>query len=506
MDVSSDVYVNPSGSDANSGLSPADPLKTLSFALLKVKSDSLHRNTIHLANGVYSPSNGNKFPLGFKSYVPIVGEDAVNTMIDLDSSLVFGLGNWGEKEIILKNFTVKNGMGDSLCADTYFILIRNCRYVLLDGVNFQNCSSKELWSPSEILAITGCDSIFIKNSSFEKNHVETVIQIGGEYQNDIPIYAEISSCRFSKNYPPNDSDQFNMNTGLNIMMGSPDNDLTARIINCEFTGNKPGKNEPGNEDSTATVGMMISGSVIACVINSTIGDHYDFAGISVAYGSKVYLYNCIVNRNRSDQIHVFSGYEKDTTRLYVYNSQVQDGENGISNDSPENAFVYYDSTNLDGIPAWVNTGDFPYALSGDSPCINTGTQNLPEGILLPDQDLAGNPRISAGEIDMGAYEFTYAGLNEDVSKGAKGLICASPNPFKNQLNIILPNSLTGKHAELTLYDLTGYLITTIFNGELNETTIIWTPGNDHSQMRPGVYLLKFKTGSSIIETIKVIKI
>ena len=44
-----------------------------------------------------------------------------------------------------------------------------------------------------------------------------------------------------------------------------------------------------------------------------------------------------------------------------------------------------------------------YSVQGNSPCINTGTTN---GIinLLPDLDLAGNPRIN-GIIDIGAYEY-----------------------------------------------------------------------------------------------------
>jgi hypothetical protein len=68
------------------------------------------------------------------------------------------------------------------------------------------------------------------------------------------------------------------------------------------------------------------------------------------------------------------------------------------------------------------------------------------------------------------------------------------------------SSLLGKQLEIMMFNLTGNLIATIFNGRIDKTTINWTPGNDQSQIRPGVYLMKLKSGSLVNETIKVIKI
>ena len=75
--------MDPSGSDCNSGTTPDEPLQTINYALKKVRSDSIHPNTIFLANGSYSSSNTNDFfPIMCKSFVSIIGEDQYQTILD----------------------------------------------------------------------------------------------------------------------------------------------------------------------------------------------------------------------------------------------------------------------------------------------------------------------------------------------------------------------------------------------------------------------------------------
>ncbi|MCP4581858.1 MAG: hypothetical protein GY839_09570, partial [candidate division Zixibacteria bacterium] len=59
--INADLYVSPDGDDANSGLSPDDPLRTIHFALTVILANSLNPHTIYLADGIYSSDNNGEF-------------------------------------------------------------------------------------------------------------------------------------------------------------------------------------------------------------------------------------------------------------------------------------------------------------------------------------------------------------------------------------------------------------------------------------------------------------
>jgi hypothetical protein len=79
-----------------------------------------------------------------------------------------------------------------------------------------------------------------------------------------------------------------------------------------------------------------------------------------------------------------------------------------------------DPSNLNNAdPLFVTTGD--YHLTASSPCVNTGNNAAPS---IPATDKDGNPRISGGTVDMGAYEYNSsapianAGPDQTVAQGA----------------------------------------------------------------------------------------
>jgi len=57
--------------------------------------------------------------------------------------------------------------------------------------------------------------------------------------------------------------------------------------------------------------------------------------------------------------------------------------------------------NIDKDPLFVDSAGGNFQLSAGSPAIDTGDLNAPG---LPTLDLAGNPRVANGQVDMGAYE------------------------------------------------------------------------------------------------------
>lgn len=103
--VDSDLYVSVDGDDANSGLNPEDPLKTIRYALSIIESN----NTIYLADGEYSPStNGEIFPLILNNHLDLVGESMENTILNAENTNnVVRL--YHSDDITLRNLTIANG-------------------------------------------------------------------------------------------------------------------------------------------------------------------------------------------------------------------------------------------------------------------------------------------------------------------------------------------------------------------------------------------------------------
>ena len=61
----------------------------------------------------------------------------------------------------------------------------------------------------------------------------------------------------------------------------------------------------------------------------------------------------------------------------------------------------YRSPNIDADPQFVNAGSDDYHLQAASPCLDIGDNAAVATVL----DLDGNPRLSSGTVDLGAYEF-----------------------------------------------------------------------------------------------------
>ncbi|MBL7075048.1 DUF1565 domain-containing protein [candidate division KSB1 bacterium] len=108
-----DLYVDPVGNNDNSGLSPEEPLQTITYALTKIYADSLHPHTIYLAEGTYSPStNGENYQLYCRSYVSLSGAAEETTILDAEGvSRV--LYCYRDRNFIIENLTIRNGVASS---------------------------------------------------------------------------------------------------------------------------------------------------------------------------------------------------------------------------------------------------------------------------------------------------------------------------------------------------------------------------------------------------------
>jgi FlgD Ig-like domain len=139
--VYADLYVSPSGSDENSGLTPNDPFLTIHHAALKIAADSLETHVIYLANGTYSPTlTGEIFPIYLQSNCSLAGshQDSVFLDTDSDEDMIF-LNN--VENISIQNLTLKNYFGSALRLDTSNAIIENVIMKENDPENYCSISS-----------------------------------------------------------------------------------------------------------------------------------------------------------------------------------------------------------------------------------------------------------------------------------------------------------------------------------------------------------------------------
>jgi hypothetical protein len=108
--VDADLYISPEGDNANSGLTPAEPLRNIHYALNQIQADSLNPHTIYLAPGTYSSdTNGEIFPLQWLDYVSLQGSGQGISILDgNDQSSILRLWYGGDYATI-SHITVTNG-------------------------------------------------------------------------------------------------------------------------------------------------------------------------------------------------------------------------------------------------------------------------------------------------------------------------------------------------------------------------------------------------------------
>ncbi len=121
-----DLYVSPTGNDSNTGQSPAQALRTITYALSKIYTDVYNPHTIYLLEGTYSPSiNGETFPLNLKSYITLQATNMTLVILDAESqagviNVIDGL------DIVIRNMTIQGGRADTgggiHCENTTFVL------------------------------------------------------------------------------------------------------------------------------------------------------------------------------------------------------------------------------------------------------------------------------------------------------------------------------------------------------------------------------------------------
>jgi hypothetical protein len=503
--VNADLFVSPEGNNNNSGLTVNDPLKTISFALLKIASDSVNIKTIHVTAGVYSNNlTGEHTPIQLKNYINLIGHGMESTILDCENKYEGARFAFGQEYTMMQGFTIINGNG---------------YYKVLDGGISTGYSRKLVLDSVAVKETTGFhhtgfysdsdDTIYMKDCVFENcpGYRTATLFVNNDQP---PRYSEFISCRFSGNHP--DTSYDGRHTSLSLFGKSFTNGLNqGKIINCLFDNNLDTLHWSGNGGE---VGIAFISSNFY-IINTTLANNLTAnnpggGAIGVMDGSVVNLYNCLLYGNESNQVNLTDFQTNAADTVFIDHSLVQNGQEGIVIYGENDRLIWGDG-NLDSDPIFINSGEFPYSIDYGSPCIDAGTTDLPPWIDLPEYDIAGNPRVYGESVDMGAYEYgPWVGVKEVVGRRSSVVsqLNISPNPFTYGTYISYELKSSGR-LNISIYSNTGMLVKTMVNydaGSGEKAEIYWDGAGQGGENLPaGVYFVRMTIDGREMETVKVVK-
>ena len=507
--VNQDLYVSPYGCDDNSGLSAIEPLKTISFALLKIASDSLNIKTIHIAQGLYSPSTtGEHTPLQLKNYVNLIGQSIDSTILDCENKFEGARFAFGQEYTLLKNITFLNGNGyytgnDGGISSGYSnkLIIDN---VCFDGTTGEFTST--IYSDSD-------DTLIVKNSSFINCKGYKGISLFVKPY-DSPRYNEFISCKFSENKPDTSYDQRHLTLYLS---GSSFNSgwNNTVLVNCLF-----------NDNTDSLVWVSGGGSVAIntntgselWIINSTFTNNRTVnnpsgGAIGAVNKSTINLFNSVLYGNYACQAYLANNTEDEADTMWINYSLIQDGQAGVRDYGTYNQVVWGEG-NKDGDPLFYGSGEHPYSIDFGSPCIDAGTTDLPPWIDLPEYDIAGNPRVYGESVDMGAYEYgPWVNVPEAPNSGIRnpesGLLVVSPNPSSYGTYISFELKSSGR-LNISIFSSNGILVKTLVNydaGPGEKAQIYWDGTGQGGNILPGgAYFVRMTIDGKRVAWEKVVMI
>jgi len=507
-----DLYVSPNGNDSNSGLTSDSPLKTISWALLKIKADSLHQQTIHLADGVYSNSlNGQIFPLNPRSYVSIVGESETGTILDGDNTYLAIRGFHSEQKvkicnITFQNFTMPYASGGVViqCISQRWNLDNSLRPLVysMDNISIRHCHPSNPDFNLRLIEFVYPQSLSLKNIDIDNCSGALAISLTGKniIGEDIRIrnYHYVSANNVGVAFYVSHNNVTYCN-GPNVFSN-------LEITNCQNYGT-----DWGNAPIVAISGAYGFTSEDT-FINATIADNNCSpvfgSGVMLSAYAKVNFVNSIISNNYPYNIRLYhSGYSEPVT-LRLMNTlmnQTPAGLGNIRDDNPNHNVIEYLGVNLDTIPGFTNNPGNPYYLTQTSPCIDIGTTDfspfvLPLDFTYPLSDLAGNPRIYGNQADLGAYEWCGLNNDDDISVNDKPYIHIYPNPCNSQAAISFKLKYD-TDVHVSIYNVKGQMVKDFGKTgyKSGNNSLIWN-GTDYTnkEITGGIYFIKLESGKNIL--------
>jgi len=543
--VAADLYVNPNGSDNNSGLTIDDPLQTIAMAMIKIAPDSLQQRTVHLAEGIYSRSLNNQlFPVQVRSFVDIVGADKESTILDMEEEtlafhgMVHPTSHYPDNDpvIFIRNFKLKdlaivnggNPMGGAGRGAMFFYYVDS---LALENIDIRNChtgNSANMSMGSYVVSSVQASEIVIKNTQIRDSSGESAFYLYIQDGVNQSFYGENIRIRNHNPGPWNQHYDGGWGGGIELISQHvPPNEaafLDATLVNLEITNCLIDNIHPFWSNppfSFLSVGG-VSGN--ARIINATIGNNYspelNVGGVKLGGPFDFALINSIIYGNLPYNLSLIN-IETQTSHVSITHSLIQNAEEGILYYGNPNTIVHWGEGNLDTDPLWMGDSfpDYPYMLSANSPAINAGTLDIPD-FEFPEFDLAGNPRIYGDSIDMGAYEW-----NPNVNIGNDfGSIGELPEPHDYKLynypNPVVSMQSDGNrggstgtsisfqlpkdgHVAIDIYNLKGQFVRRVIDAYMRHGShkAFWDGRDDLERyVATGFYMYKLEIDGKMVAT------
>jgi hypothetical protein len=491
-EIDQDLYVATDGNNNNSGLTEDDPLQTIAWAQTLIKRNNENPNTIHLDPGIYSPSLNNQiYPLNIKHGAIIKGTSPDETILDaeLESPFFHQLSRDQNEfsKLVMEDLKMING--DSVDDPKSGGINIYQADLNLNNVIFENCYG---YNGGAICTSNGFANL--NNMVVHNNFGCGAISFPIEYNCPNPERnVKIANTLIDDNHPSIFEPDFPAGGALKLSGHfTIPGDYYAQLVNCEITGN-----HDNYYNSTTGLGgsvvLFMNNNITIDVVNCTFGDNtldYDTGCSITVDNAELSLYNSILYSNDGYSFNLW-----ENALVNISHSLIEGGDGNVNYYYPL-ATVNWLEGNIDEDPLWQMSGDYPYMLTENSPCIDAGTLDLPAGIELPEFDLAGNLRIYGETIDMGAYEYqdSVSVLKDIITPLTQTKISNYPNPFNPSTTIKLDLAESGK-IELAIYNIKGQKIKTLLDAYSSKGIfeIIWRGQDDNKKkVASGNYFIKLK--------------
>jgi hypothetical protein len=291
-----------------------------------------------------------------------------------------------------------------------------------------NCviSGNQAWSSVDVAEGAGAYGGNLSNCTLSSNSAKVYVSLyhlGGDAYGGGACYCTLNNCTLSGNSAGGE-------TGVGVY-GFGGGAAYCTLNNCTLNGNAARGSDDNSSFSFGLGGGAYNCTLNNCTLSGNLvagdyaysGDPYD--GLQFAEGGGAYnstLSNCIFYFNTN-------WYYRDDA------GGVDDYVGSIANHcwaSPSN-------------PLFVDYAGGNFRLQPNSPCINAGDNSY----VTSATDLDGNPRLSGGTVDIGAYEYQWPQL--------------TITPSDSNIVLTWPTNNLG-------YDYTGFTVQSTTN---LISTVVW---------------------------------